>query len=166
MTAGVQPAGDKTGPIAFGPKDIARRRAKKMLATRGPQREAARMCPSSLEAQLAHFHGSATRARHAVVPSVLMTEGVVFLAQAAGAHWLTDVVASYIRDARASQEEFQVWRLMVDAINRTGVITIADGDCDAAIVTQLLDYTDFSLVEITVWLVREGARWITLLPSD
>ncbi len=166
MTAGVQPAGDKTSPIAFGPKDIGRPRAQKMLATRGLQREAACMCPSSLQAQLAQFHGSATCTHHAVVPSVLMTEGVVFLAKVAGAHWLIDVVASHVHDARASQEEFQVWRLMVDVVTHTGVITTADGDCDAAIVTQLLDYTDFSLVEITVWLVREGARWITLLPSD
>ena len=59
-----------------------------------------------------------------------------------------------------------MWRLMASTINRTGVITIADGDGDAAIVTQLLDYTDFSLVEITVRLVREGARWIMLLPSE
>lgn len=55
---------------------------------------------------------------------------------------------------------------MVDAINRTGVITIANGDGDAAIVTQVLDYTDFLLAEITVWLMREGALWIMLLPSE
>ena len=68
------------------------------------------------------------------------------------------MVASYIHDPRVREEEFQVWRLAVDAGSCTGVITIADGDGDAAIVTQLLGYTDFSLVEITVWLVREGAR--------
>ena len=124
------------------------------------------MCPSTLQAQLAQFHGSTTRTRHALVPSVLVTEGVVFLAKAAGAHWLTDVIASYIHDARASQEEFQVWRLVVDANTSTGVITMTDGDSDEAIVTQRLDYTDFPLSEITVWLVREGARWIMLLPSE
>lgn len=52
------------------------------------------MCPSSPQAQLAQFHGSATCTHHAVVPSLLLTEGVVFMAQTAGAHWLTDVVAS------------------------------------------------------------------------
>lgn len=124
------------------------------------------MCPSSLQAQLAQFHGSATRSRHAVVPSVLMTEGVVFLAQTAGAHWFTDVVASYIHDAHASQEEFQVWRLMVDVGTHTSVITMTDGDSDEAIVTQVLDYTDFSLADITVWLVRAGRSWVMLLPSE
>ena len=124
------------------------------------------MCPSSLQAQLALSHGSATRTRHAVVPSVLMTEGVVFMAEAAGAHWLTDVIASYVHDARARQEEFQVWRLAVDASTCKGIITMMDGDSDEAIVTQRLDYTDFPLAEITVWLVREGARWIMLLPSE
>jgi len=95
-----------------------------------------------------------------------MTEGVVFLAQAAGAHWLTDAIASYIHDARVREEEFQVWRLVVDANTRTGVITMTDGDRHDAIVTQVLDYIDFPLPEITVWLVREGARWIMLLPSE
>jgi hypothetical protein len=147
-------------------RETGRPHVKKMLATRGLQENAACMCPSSLQAQLAQFHGSATCTHDAVVPSLLLTEGVVFMAQTAGAHWLTDVVASYVHDARARQEEFQMWRLMASTINRTGVITIADGDGDAAIVTQLLDYTDFSLVEITVQLVREGARWIMLLPSE
>ena len=124
------------------------------------------MCPSSPQAQLAQFHGSATCICHAVVPSVLMTEGVVFLAKAAGAHWLTDVVASYIHDPRAREEEFQVWRLVVDASTRTGVITMTDGHSDDAIVTQGVDYTHFPLAEITVWLLREGALWIMLLPSD
>ena len=68
--------------------------------------------PSLVEAQLALFHGSATRTRHALVPSVVMTEGVVFLAKAAGGHWLTDVVARHDHDARARQEECQVWRLV------------------------------------------------------
>jgi hypothetical protein len=118
------------------------------------------MCPSSLQAHLVHFHGSATRTHHAVVPSLLLTEGVVFLAKAAGAHWLTDAIASYVHDPRVREEEFQVWRLAVDANTRTGVITMTDGNSDEAIVTQGLDYTDFPLPEIMVWLVREGARWI------
>jgi hypothetical protein len=87
------------------------------------------MCPSSLQAQLMHFHGSATRTRHAVVPSVLMTEGVVFLAQAAGDHWLTDVIASYVHALRARKEHFQVWRLAVDTSTRTGVITMRLEQC-------------------------------------
>ena len=124
------------------------------------------MCPSSLQAQLAQFHGSTTRTRHALVPTVLMTEGMVFLARSAGAHWLTDAIASYIHDPRASQEEFQVWRLMVDVGTHTGVITMTDGESDEAIVTQELDYTDFPLAEITVWLVRAGARWVMLLPNE
>ncbi len=124
------------------------------------------MRPSSLQAQLAQFYGSATRTRHALVPSVLMTEGVVFLAQTAGAHWLTDAIASYIHDARARQDEFQVWRLAVDATTRGGMLTMTDGNSTTPIIAQELDYTDFPLPEITVWLVREGAHWIMLLPGE
>ena len=106
------------------------------------------------------------RQRHAVVPSVLMTEGVVFLVQAAGAHWFTDAIASYVHDARAGQEEFQVWRFIVHANTRTGAITMTDGGSYEAIVTQRLDYTDFLLAEITVWLVRKGSRWIMVLSRE
>jgi hypothetical protein len=152
--------------IAFAPKDKGRPAAEKMLTTLGPRKEAVQMVSTTLEAQLAHFHGSTTRTRHALVPSVQMTEGVVFLAEAAGAHWLTDAIASYVHDTRACQEQFQVWRLVMDDSARTGVLTMTNGNSNLAIVTQVLDYTDFPLAEITLWLVREGTRWIMLLPSE
>lgn len=148
------------------PKDSGRPLAEVMLTTLGPRKEAVQMVSTPLGAQLARFHGSATRTRHALVPSVHMTEGVVFLAHSAGAHWLTDAIASYVHDERARQEEFQVWRLVVDASTHTGLLTMTNGNSDVAIVTQELDYTDFPLAEITVWLVRESACWIMLLPSE
>ena len=46
------------------------------------------------------------------------------------------------------------------------MIAMTNGHSDEAIVTQALDYTDLPLAEITVWLVREGARRIMLLPSE
>ena len=99
------------------------------------------MVSTSLEAQLAHFHGSTTRTRHALVPSVQMAEGVVFLAEAAGAHWLTDAIASYVHDARAREEEFQVWQLVVDGSLHTGLLTMCDGNSTIPIITQELDYS-------------------------
>jgi hypothetical protein len=122
------------------------------------------MTPSALKAQLSHFHGGATRTCHALVPSVQMTECAVFLAEAAGAHWLIEAIASYVHKPRARQEEFQVWRLLGDASTRGAVLTMTDGNSLEPIIAQLLDYSDFPLAEITVWLVREGARWIMLLP--
>lgn len=119
-----------------------------------------------LSAHLAQFTGSASLTRHGLVRSVLMTEGIVFLAQAAAAHWLTDAIASYVYHPRARTEPFQVWRLVVDASTRRAALAMTDGNTDQPIVTQEIDYTDFPLGEIAIWLIQEGGPWVMLLPSE
>ena len=124
------------------------------------------MHPTQLAAQLAQFTGSETFTRHGLARSLLMTEGVVFLAQHAQAHWLTDAIASYLHDTRASQEEFHVWRLDVDAVTRHATLVMTDGNSSTPIITQALDYTDFPLDEITLWLVASGNHWVLMLPQE
>ncbi|MFC7738341.1 DUF6876 family protein [Roseomonas sp. GCM10028921] len=43
---------------------------------------------------MSQFTGSQTFTRHGIARSVLMTEGVMLLAEKAGAHWLTDIIVS------------------------------------------------------------------------
>lgn len=124
------------------------------------------MNSNEIRAHLAHFTGSAIFTRHGLVRSVLMTEGVVFLAHAAQAHWLTDAISSYIPDPRASAEQFQAWHLAVDVASRRATLTMTDGNTDQPIITQALDYTDFPLDEIAIWLIAEGSRWVMMLPSE
>lgn len=124
------------------------------------------MHPTDLLAQLAHFTGGENFTRHGLVRPMLMTEGVVFLAEAAVAHWLTDAIASYLHDARAKREEFQVWQLSVDGITRRAVLSMTDGNSAKPIITQALAYTDFPLDEITLWLVASGDHRVLMLPSE
>ena len=124
------------------------------------------MNANELEGQLTQFTGSETFTRHGLVRAVLMTEGVAFLAETAGAHWLTDAIASYGHDARASAEPFQVWRLNVDPSTRRATLAMTDGNTDQPIITQGIDYTDFPLQEITLWLVAEGEHRVLMLPSE
>lgn len=77
------------------------------------------MDANQLRNQLAGFTGSETFTRHPLTSRVLLTEGATFLAEQAQAWWLTDAIASYLTDARASREEFQVWKLTVDAAKRS-----------------------------------------------
>ena len=84
------------------------------------------MDATQLRSQLAHFTGSATFTRHGLVRSVLMTEGVMFLTEHAGAHWLADAIASYLHDDRARREEFQAWRLVVDGTTRQAMLRMTD----------------------------------------
>ena len=124
------------------------------------------MNSSQLQDALAKFHGSEPFTRHGLVRTVIMTEGLAFLAEAAGAHWLTDAIASYVHDDRAQQEHFQVWRLVVDAQTHHATLTMTDGNSPAPIITQELDYTDFPLSTIELWLIADGRHWVMMLPSE
>ena len=124
------------------------------------------MTAAEFRSQLAHFTGSETFTRHSLARSLLMTEGVAFLAQHAHAHWLTDAIASYLDDARARREEFQAWRLDVDAATRRATLTMTNGNSTTPIITQALDYTDFPLGEITLWLVASGNHRVLMLPQE
>jgi hypothetical protein len=116
--------------------------------------------------QLGQFTGSASYQRHGLMPNMLLTEGIVFLATNAAAHWLIDAIASYLYEPRAIQEEFQVWNLAVDEASRKGVLWMSDGNSDTAIIRQELDYTDFPLEKIALWLVRDDRYWVLMLPSE
>lgn len=124
------------------------------------------MHPSDLLQKLAQFTGSETFTRHSLVRCVLMTEGVLFLAKEARAHWLTDSIASYLVHELVRSEPFQVWTLKVDPASRQGQLAMTDGNSSPSIVGQTFDYTDFPLGEITLWLVADGDNWVLMLPSE
>lgn len=124
------------------------------------------MWASDLLNHLAQFTGSETLTSHSLVRRVLMTEGVMFLAQAAGAYWLTDAVASYLLHESVRSEPFQVWTLTVNTNAHQGELKMTDGNSSAPIVTQTLDYTDFPLGAIALWLVADGDNWVLMLPSE
>jgi hypothetical protein len=122
--------------------------------------------PSNLREQLAQFTGSEIFTRHGLVRRMLMTEGIVFLAERACAHWLVDAVGSYLFDERAIREEFQVWRLTVDLKNQRGELLMTDGNSQTPIIQQTLDYTDFPLENIALWLIADGEHWVLMLPNE
>jgi len=121
---------------------------------------------SELLNHLAHFTGSEAFTRHPLIPRVLMTEGVVFLANQGGAHWLTDAIASYLCNVTALRVPFQVWRLVVDGSTRRAELTMTDGTSRTPLITQTLDYTDFPLREIELWLVAGPDHWVLILPAE
>ncbi|WP_439552511.1 DUF6876 family protein [Falsiroseomonas sp.] len=120
----------------------------------------------TLRAQLTQFTGSETFTRHALLRRMVMTEGVIWLVEQAQAHWLTDIIASYQHEAHVSLEHFQAWRLSVDLTTRAAVIMMMDGNSHKPIVQQQIDYTDFPLAEITLWLIAQGEHVVLMLPSE
>lgn len=95
------------------------------------------------------------------------TDGARDIAEAAGAWWLLDAIASH-QGNRRLDPTFQVWKL---TRNKTGQGAMLRGYNDTTpIVSQRISYTDFPLSEITFW-VEMGecggkARRIILLPSE
>ena len=126
------------------------------------------MNSQSLEAGLAQFTGTENYTRHALMRDLLMTDGVVFLADNAGAHWLTDIVGSHLMTNKTLRgEEFQCWTL-----EKTGTaarVFATDGN-DTTIVSQDIEYTDFPLAEIKLFCNKAtefGPKaWVLMLPSE
>lgn len=100
--------------------------------------------------------------RHAL--GMLYTDGVEFVADTVGAHWLVDIVASWqpeVRKADPRGGAFQAWTL-----HDTGdgwIVTCTDGD-DLELARQEIPATDFppALSPFRLW-VEHG---VILLPEE
>ncbi len=117
--------------------------------------------PACLEADLAQFCGTEKWWKH-WTGRITFTDGVKFLAEKAGAFWLIDLIASH-QTARLRQEEFQIWILKVDRGKTPMAVATCQADTDAPIlVRQEIDYTDFPLPSIKLWLVDR----VLMLPHE
>ncbi|TXM69661.1 DUF6876 family protein [Methylobacterium sp. WL120] len=109
--------------------------------------------------KLDHFTGSENWYRHALVQRITYTDGVKYVADEAGAHWLVDIIATNQLEPKVKREEFQVWKLTV--ADGKGKVVCEDGN-DNAVFSQDIDFTDFPEPGITMWLT-DG---VILLPSE
>jgi hypothetical protein len=93
------------------------------------------------------------------------TQGVHVLAEKGGAYWLIDAIASHQTDKRLVRSqrlrEFQLWELKVKP-DRSCTLTCRADSNEAPVITQEIEYTDFPLDEITLYV--EGD--VLLLPSE
>lgn len=101
------------------------------------------------------YHAHWSRAR-------VFTDGVKFLADAAGAYWLIDLIASWQRVALQDGwlREFQLWELHVRE-DRSALV-VCSRDSEGVAFTQEVEFTDFPL-EYAKLYVEER---VLLLPSE
>ena len=117
--------------------------------------------PSLTEADLRQFTGTKQWHRHALVRTLLYTDGVQYVAEKGGAYWLLDDIAfAQRRHERVAAEAFQLWKLRVHP-DRTATLTCEDGN-GHAVFTKALPFTDFPLAEITLYCTHG----VILLPSE
>lgn len=83
----------------------------------------------------------------------VFTDGVKYLAQEGGAYWLLDAIASYqpqlLKDPMLQQ--FQDWKLTVNPDQKAQLI--CERDTDDVVVTQNIEFTDFPLTQIRLYLI-------------
>jgi hypothetical protein len=112
-------------------------------------------------ADLAQFTGSENWYCHGINRKVHFTDGAKYVADQAGAYWLLDEIAIIQpHNALIAAEEFQVWKLAVNA-DQTGVLTCDDGNGNV-IFTKQIEYTDFPLDGITLYFTNNTI----LLPRE
>lgn len=133
----------------------------------------ANLSEAELRSGLMQFTGTEgyTRAS-ALMRKLVMTDGVKWLAENAGCFWMLDAIASHlITNEKVRREEFQVWRFKRNGPGDSDKhrLTMSDGN-DNIIVTQEIEYSDFPLPEIELWLELGEAGdeevLVLLLPSE
>jgi hypothetical protein len=91
--------------------------------------------------ELAHFTGTENWYRHTLVRNVHYTDGVLFVAERAGAYWLIDEIALAQKgEAKLVGGEFQVWTLIVEG--STALLHCDDGN-NRPLLEKRIDLTDF-----------------------
>lgn len=93
------------------------------------------------------------------------TDGVQYLAEAAKAYWLIDAIASHQPEAVKDSmlKDFQIWKLKVAETDTAKTAELlCERDTDDVAITQHIDYTDFPLPEIKMYL-ESG---VLMLPSE
>ena len=123
--------------------------------------------------ELNRFTGSTSLFRH-TFGRVTYTEGVQHLAEAGGAYWLVDAIASHLT-SRAFNEAAQAdprvrlmhfWHLAVREDDSATLTAVPDGG-EPAFVTQEIEWTDFPLDSADVWAAANELGGFTLmLPGE
>ena len=114
-----------------------------------------------LNQSLNSFTGTEKYHRFSPLSQLVMTDGVKFLAEEAGAYWLLDIIASYQSKCMKDNmlKDFQIWTLTVE--DGSGVVK-CERDTDDVAFTQDIPYTDFPLDSIKLYCIKG----VILLPSE
>lgn len=131
-------------------------------------------------AHLALFTGTGEYHRFSpFFKNAYLTDGAKFLAEQAGAYWLTDVIGSYLPRLAAHGEEFAVASITKHKKGQGCIFRLTNGNDgkEAPLVKyahQNIPFTDFPFAdlgdEFKLYVQRGetpgGPAWVILLPSE
>ena len=122
------------------------------------------MTKDQLLDELRNFYG--TEAYYRANPGLLATDGVKFLADNAGCYWLLDMVWSYLPVLRKSRDTFFVVRY-AGTPGESGLFFITDDiPANQTYATQTVEYSDFPLDEIVMYLSATEEEFVLMLRSE
>ena len=116
--------------------------------------------------ELRNFYG--TERYYRTNPGLLVTDGAKFLADNAGAYWLLDMVWSYLPVLRKSGDTFFVVVLTKDGVEAPGAMFSIQDDVPPSktYATQAVEFTDFPLDEIALYLSATEEEFVLMLKSE
>lgn len=122
------------------------------------------MTKDQLLDELRQFYG--TEHYHRYMPGLVVTDGVKFLADNAGCYWLLDMVWSYLPALRKSGDTFFVVRY-AGTPGASGLFSITDDiPANQTYAAQAVEYSDFPLDEIVMYLSHAGGDAVLMLPTE
>jgi len=112
---------------------------------------------------LGQFTGSEQWYRH-FLRGLIYTDGIHYLVEN-GAAWLVDAIASHQMSKKlvGPLRDFQLWELKVK--NGKAVLTCKADSDQKPVITQRIEYTDFPMEHITIYVER-GEHLTMMLPSE
>lgn len=110
--------------------------------------------------QLSNFIG--TEHYYRINPSTVLTDGTKYLAEAAGAFWLMDAIASYLPQF-TGKEEFIVAKLV--KADSSAQLTLDDGN-GRVIDQQHIPFSDFPMQSFQMYACWGGEFWVLMLCSE
>ena len=110
--------------------------------------------------QLTQFIG--TTGYYRISRKHLLTDGAKYLADAAGAYWLMDAIASHLQEIGTS-DWFVFVRMKVEGTSATMIYEDGNGHEHAR---QEIGYTDFPMSSISLYACFDGEHWVIMLKSE
>ena len=120
-------------------------------------RESQKRDLANLESDLQQFIG--TENYYQNFTGLLYTDGVKYLADNAGAHWLIDLIGSY--QPKLKKYSFQLWAIDKKDDGSAGIYCQEDIG-EPLLVKQEIEWTDFPLKEYKLYCVDN----VLMLPSE
>lgn len=119
------------------------------------------MTAEELQTQLSYFTGTDNYYSFTPFAPLVLTDGAQFLADEAGAFWLMDIIASVFNIIQRNGAGFVYLKREGDE----ATFRLDDGD-GGTLYAQKIEYTDFPLEEIILYVMPNGDTWVIMLPSE